>query len=87
MGKVGPRSDLAESSRRDCRAESRRDLRTQPGVLTPGSDFKKRTAPNGAVEPVPRIGKAIPNEPATTNLFRPFRAGRCGRVPGVETPG
>jgi hypothetical protein len=34
---------------------SRRDLRTQPGVLTPGADLEN-ARPKGAVEPVPKIG-------------------------------
>ena len=37
---------------------SRRDLRTQPGVLTPGAD-PKNARPKGAVESVPKIGKTL----------------------------
>ena len=30
----------------------------------------------GAAEPVPQVCKDLPNEPLTTNIFHPFRAGR-----------
>jgi len=48
---------LSHLSDRDVRIVanlSRRDLRTQPGVLTPGAD-KKTFRPEGAVEPVPHV--------------------------------
>ena len=45
--------DFADSSQNGLL--SRRDLRTQPGVLTPGDDFENRPAPKWAVDPVPHV--------------------------------
>ena len=61
---------------------SRRDERTKPGVLTPGTvNFVVRPerATDGSVEPM---------SSSITNLFRPFGAARHLKpFPGVKTPG
>jgi hypothetical protein len=50
---------------------SRRDCRTQPGVLTPGND-KNLTRPEGAEDI--RLVIRAPADRLETTLFRPFRA-------------
>jgi hypothetical protein len=57
---------------------SRRDYRTQPGVLTPGTD-KKNVPPKAAVEP------GLPNTLSIKNTLRPSRARRGVDVfPGLK---
>src|SRR5258708_34961488 len=61
---------------------SRRDCRTQPGVLTPGND-KNLTRPEGAED----IRLAIPGSANRlgATLYRPFRAGPCwDHNPGLK---
>jgi hypothetical protein len=66
---------------------SRRDLRTQPGVLTPDADPKTHR-PEGAVEPVPQIGKTLAKPRVDHNYLPPLQGGSFLRhVPGVKTPG
>jgi hypothetical protein len=50
---------------------SRRDNRTQPGVLTPGTD-KESARPEGAEDIVPLVRLSM--EALGTTLYRPFRA-------------
>ena len=51
-----------------------RDYRTQPGVLTPGVD-KKRRRPEGVVESLLQIGKALTGRAAGPNYLPPFQGG------------
>jgi hypothetical protein len=61
---------------------SRRDRRTQPGVLTPG--IEKRTArPEGAEDT--RSAFRLPKREWLTHLCRPFRAGpSCAGYLGLK---
>jgi hypothetical protein len=62
---------------------SRRDKRTEPGVLTPGTD-KKRPAPKVAVEPLSQISADVPKQSVDQNILRPLQgASWFGPVPGV----
>ena len=66
---------------------SRRDLRTQPGVLTPGAD-PKTPSPEGAVEPAPKTGETLTKPGVNHNYLPPLQGGSfLGHVPGVKTPG
>src|SRR5260221_3678322 len=61
---------------------SRRDCRTQPGVLTPGTD-KTLTRPEGA-EDIRLAIRGSANRLGAT-LYRPFRAGPCwDHNPGLK---
>ena len=52
---------------------SRKDLRTQPGVLTL-VPIQKTPRPKGAVEWVSKIGKTLAKPSFITTRGRPFRA-------------
>ena len=66
---------------------SRRDYRTQPGVLTPGAG-QKAARPEGAVGSAPQISTAITNWAVDQNCLPPLQGGSfLGLVPGVKTPG
>ena len=53
---------------------SRRDNRTQPGVLTPGAD-KKMSRPEGGGRTVASDYGDVFKQTVDQNIFRPFRAG------------
>jgi hypothetical protein len=67
---------------------SRRDLRTKPGVLTPGTDPKRSARPERAEDDPFLYPTRSSMFHAETYLYRPYRAGLlfCN-VPGVKTPG
>ena len=78
-------SGVASILRTDAKAGflSRRDKRTEPGVLTPGTD-KKRPAPKVAVEPLSQISADVPKQSVDQNILRPLQgASWFGPVPGV----
>ena len=82
---LGHRVKNLDSVSRTASNLSRRDKRTQPGVLTPGTD-KKMPRPVGAAEG----DFALPNREPDLRLTicRPFRAcSWVGFIPGVKTPG
>jgi hypothetical protein len=73
-------------SRMACWILSRRDYRTQPGVLTPGND-QKTVRPEGAKENPFRVSSSLHSLLATPP-YRPVRAGPLWvGYPGFKTPG
>jgi hypothetical protein len=69
------------------RVLSRRDLRTQPGVLTPGTG-SKNARPKGAVDVVPEIGKTLAKPSVYHNSLPPLQGGPlAGHVPGPKAFG
>jgi hypothetical protein len=79
---------LSDSSQRGDRILSRRDYRTQPGVLTPGNMPTQCPALKGAEDIYDgRFIWSAPPHPMH-RFYRPYRAGRLmNRHPGVKTPG
>jgi hypothetical protein len=53
---------------------SRRDSRTQPGVLTPGA-YKKKRRPEGAVEAMPQVCKTLIKRAVDQNCLPPLQGG------------
>jgi hypothetical protein len=85
MSKRPLRSSSDEPSRSGVSELSRRDKRTQPGVLTPGID-KKWARPEGAEEPGWRYQTWTQDLKRT--VCHPFRVRSwIGPIPGVKTPG
>jgi hypothetical protein len=69
------RSEVASILRTDVKAGflSRRDNRTEPGVLTPGTD-KKTSRPEGGGRTVVSDFGDVPKQSVDQNILRPFRA-------------
>jgi hypothetical protein len=59
-------------SRRDRTNFVPKGLKDSAWGFNPRCLLKGRPRPEGAAEPVPQICKDLPNEPLTTNIFRPF---------------
>jgi len=71
--------------RRDCTNFVPKGLKDSAWGLNPRCLLKGRPRPEGAAEPVLHVCRDLPNEPLTTNIFRPFRAGRYLNVfPGLK---
>jgi hypothetical protein len=70
-----PQPGVASILRTDVKAGflSRRDNRTEPGVLTPGTD-KKTSRPEGGGRTVVSDFGDVPKQSADQNILRPFRA-------------
>ena len=58
--------------RRDCTNFVPKGLKDSAWGFNPRCPLEGPPRPEGAAEPVPQICQDLPNEPLTTNIFRPF---------------
>src|SRR5262249_233937 len=81
-------ADWPRAFPKEAKPISRRDNRTQPGVLAPGADFIKRLALKGQKTSVgdPRLASGLTNGSVKLSVpYRPFRTPNLGLKPQADS--